>query len=200
MDAKTTSSWYRRPGVLVASAAIAAGVSIAVLAPSDRDAVQIDAASSHPTMSMQYILVTDDPWAPDPVPPPAPPPAAPATPRAQPAYDPPARKPYVPPPPPSPPPPPPPQVSLRLDNPITAAFVSMANVPPGSAVGCRMTTVGLSGVAASIGYRKDDGFTLVGTQEARIPAGSANGPSTGSNFRLTVTCDNGTSASLDAVY
>jgi hypothetical protein len=63
-----------------------------------------------------------------------------------------------------------------------------------------MTTVALSGSAASVGYRLDNDFTLVGTQETRVPAGSANGPATGSSFRLTVTCDNGTSTSVDAVY
>lgn len=195
MDAKTTSSWYRWPGVFVASAAIAAGVSIAVLGPSDRDPAKIDAATPRATWSMGYILLTDDPWAPDP--PPPPPPAPPA----EPAYDPPATREYVPayvPPP--PPPPPPPQVNLRLDNPITAAIVSMANVPSGSTVGCHMNTVATSGTAAAVGWLADNDFTLVGTQETRVPAGSANGPATGSNFHLTVTCDNGTSTSLDAVY
>src|SRR5690348_6891223 len=147
MDAKTTSSWYRRPGVFVASAAIAAGAGIAILGPSDGDTVNFDAGSPHPTLSMAYILVTADPWAPDPTVA-APPPAAPAP--AAPAYDPPATREYVPAyvPPPPPPPPPPPQLSLRLDNPITAAFVSLSNVPPGSSVGCRMNTVALSGTAA----------------------------------------------------
>jgi len=204
MDAKTTSSWYRRPGVFVASATIAAGVSIAMLGPSDQDPAKIDAASPRATKSLEYILVTTDPWAPDPEPPPAP--AAPPPPAAPPTYDPPAYNPpatreyvpqYVPPP---PPPAPPPQVSLRVDNPITAVFVSMANVPPGSTVGCQLADVALSGAAAAIGWRKDEGFTLVGTQETIIPAGPANGPATGSNFRLTVTCDNGTSSSLDVVY
>ena len=156
MDAKTTSSWYRRPGVFVATAAIAAGVSIAVLGPSDRDPVKIDAATPRATWSMGYILVTADPWAPDPQTA-APPPPAPPAPVAPPAYDPPAAREYVPayvPPP--PPPPPPPQVTLRLDDPITAAFVSMANVPGGSTVGCHMTTVSTSGLAASIGARVDN--------------------------------------------
>lgn len=197
MDAKTISSWYRRPGVIVASAAIAAGVSIALLGPSDRDPVTIDAATPRATLSMEYILLTDDPWAPDPPPPPPPPPA----PAAPPAYDPPAPKPYVPayvPPP--PPPPPPPQLTMRLDNPISAAFVSMANAPAGSTVGCRMNTVATSGTAAAVGWTAVNDFTLVGGQEARIPAGSSNGPATGSSFHITVTCDNGTSTSMDAVY
>ena len=54
--------------------------------------------------------------------------------------------------------------------------------------------------AAAVGWSADNDFTLVGSQEARIPAGSSNGPATGSTFRLTVTCDNGTSTSMDAVY
>jgi hypothetical protein len=63
-----------------------------------------------------------------------------------------------------------------------------------------MNTVATSGLAASIGARVDNDFTLVGTQETRVPAGSANGPATGSSFNLAVTCDNGTSTTLDAVY
>jgi hypothetical protein len=206
MDAKTTSSWYRRPGVFVASAAIATGVSIAVLGPSDRDPAKIDAATPHPTFSMRYILVTADPWAPDPAPPPAAAPPAPVAPPVYdppatreyvPAYDPPATREYVPP----PPPPPPPQVTLRFDDPITSAFVSMANVPDGSPVGCRLTMIPLAGIAASVAYRvPDNEFTLVGSQEARLPAGRSLGPATGSTWRNTVTCDNGTSTSLDVVY
>jgi hypothetical protein len=203
MDAKTTSSWYRRPGVFVATAAIAAGVSIAVLGPSDQDPAKIDAATPRATWSMGYILVTADPWAPDPEPPP-PPPAPPAyDPPAYdpPAYDPPATREYVPeyvPPP--PPPPPPPQLTLRFDDPITAASVAMQNVPDGSTVGCRMTSVPIAGIAASVHYQvADQDFTLIGTQEVRLPAGRSLGPSTGSTFRKTVTCDNGTSTSLDMV-
>lgn len=200
MDAKTTSSWHRRRGVFVAAATIAAGVSIAVLGPGDRDPAKVDATAPHATWTMGYILVTADPWAPDPVPPPAAPP--PAAPVAPPVYNPPATREYVPAyvPPPPPPPPPPPQLTMRLDNPISAAFVAMKNAPSGSTVGCHMTTVATSGVAASIGARVENDFTLVGSQETRVPAGSANGPSTGSNFHLTVTCDNGVSTSLDAVY
>jgi hypothetical protein len=200
MDAKTTPSWYRRPGVLFATAAIAAGVTITVLEPSDRDPLKFDAATPRPTWSMKYILVTADPWDPGPETA-APPPAAPAAAVAAPAYNPPPTREYVPayvPPP--PPPPPPPQVTLRFDNPVTAAIVSMANTPSGSSVNCRMTMAALSGPAASIGWHKDNDFALVGTQETRVPAGSANGPATGSSFRTTVTCDNGTSTSLDGVY
>lgn len=197
MDAKTTSSWCRRRGVVVATAAIAAGVTIAALEPSDENSPKVDAATPHATFSIDYILVTADPWAPDP----APPPVAPAPPAAPPAYEPPATREYVPayvPPP--PPPPPPPQLTLRLDNPITAAIVSMTNAPAGSTVGCQMNTVATSGTAAAIGWKAENDFTLVGGQEARIPAGSSNGPATGSSFRITVTCDNGTSTSMDAVY
>jgi hypothetical protein len=194
MDAKSTSWWYRRPGVFIASAAIAAGVSIVTLGPNDRDPVNIDAAKPIPTWSLGYILVTADPWAPDPQTAVPPPPA----PAAAPAYEPPATREYVPEY--VPPPPPPPELTLRLDNPITSAFVSMKNVPSGSTVGCHMTTVATSGLAASIGARVENDFTLVGTQDTRLPAGSSNGPATGSSFNLTVTCDNGVSTSLDAVY
>jgi hypothetical protein len=89
---------------------------------------------------------------------------------------------------------------MRVDNPITAVFVSMSNNPSGTPVGCRMNSGARSGTAAAIGWAKDDDFTITGSQEARIPAGSSNGPATGSNFRLTVTCDNGTSTSMDTVY
>ena len=90
---------------------------------------------------------------------------------------------------------------MRLDDPVTAAFVSMTNHANQPAVGCTMTTVPVAGPAAMIGYSvPDNHFTVAGSEEARIPAGGSIGPATGSTFHVSVTCDNGLSTSLDTVY
>jgi len=102
--------------------------------------------------------------------------------------------------PPPPPPPPPPQLVLRYDEPITAAFVSIANNANQSAVGCVLRSVAVAGVAAGINYNAEHAFTVTGSEEARIPQGSSEGPATGSTFHVTVTCDNGLSTSVDKVY
>jgi hypothetical protein len=102
--------------------------------------------------------------------------------------------------PPPPPPPPPPQLVLRYDDPITAAFVSIANNANQAAVGCVLRSVAVAGVAAGINYNAEHAFTITGSEEARIPQGSSEGPATGSTFHVTVTCDNGLSTSVDKVY
>jgi len=90
---------------------------------------------------------------------------------------------------------------MRLDNPITTAFVSIANNPNNGPVGCTMNTVPTGGTAAMFNFGvPDNHFTVAGSEEARIPAGSSIGPGTGSSFHLTVNCDNGLSTSLDTVY
>ncbi|QUR67478.1 hypothetical protein [Mycobacterium spongiae] len=64
-----------------------------------------------------------------------------------------------------------------------------------------MSVVPIAGLAASVGYTQPDfNFTLVGSQEAVLPAGSSLGPATGSTWRNTVTCDNGASVTVDEVY
>ena len=90
---------------------------------------------------------------------------------------------------------------FRLDNPVTAAFVSMTNHENEPGVGCVMRTVPVAGPAAMVNYNvPDNPFTLAGSQEVTIPAGGSLGPATGSTWHLTVTCDNGLSASLDQVF
>ena len=178
------------PGQLVAALAIGGAVA-GVLAGQDSDRV----TTTNPVDPVGFKLIATDYW--EPPPPPPPPPAAPAPAPA------PVQR-YVPPepaPPPSPPPPPPPVLVMRLDEPVTAAFVSMTNhenLPP---VGCTMRTVALGGPAAMVNYGvPEEHFTVTGGQESRIPAGGSIGPPTGSTWRLTVTCDNGLSTSLDKTY
>jgi len=84
--------------------------------------------------------------------------------------------------------------------PGTAAFVSIANNANQSAVGCVLRSVAVAGVAAGINYNAEHAFTVTGSEEARIPQGSSEGPATGSTFHVTVTCDNGLSTSVDKVY
>ena len=64
-----------------------------------------------------------------------------------------------------------------------------------------MRTVPVAGPAAMVNYNvPDNPFSLVGSQEARIPAGGSLGPASGLTWHLTVTRDNGLSSSLDTVY
>ena len=58
----------------------------------------------------------------------------------------------------------------------------------------------MAGLATSINYNADHNFTVTGSEEARIPQGSSEGPATGSTFHVTVTCDNGLSTSTDKIY
>jgi hypothetical protein len=74
--------------------------------------------------------------------------------------------------------------------------VAIANSDKPS-VGCTFTSVAVAGTASAIGYRRDYPFTVTGSAETTI---EPDGPATGSTFRVTVTCDNGLSSTLDAVY
>jgi hypothetical protein len=58
-------------------------------------------------------------------------------------------------------------------------------------------SVAVAGTATAIGYSRQTNITVTGSAETRIPP---EGPSTGSTFHDTVTCDNGLSASEDAVF
>jgi hypothetical protein len=192
------SPWYRRPGILIAAAALFAGVGIVVSGPRGPGTAPGGTTGTSAPWSASYSLIATDIWEPPPAPPPppaaAPPPPAPSR-SATPAWEPPE---VVAPPP--PPPPPPPQLVLRYDDPITAAFVSIANNPNQSAVGCVLRSVAVAGVAAGLNYNADHNFTVTGSEEARIPQGSSEGPATGSTFHVTVTCDNGLSTSTDKIY
>jgi hypothetical protein len=194
--ADADSPSYRRPGILIAAAALIAGVGIVMSGPGTAPGGTTGTSTPR---SASFLLVSTDILDPLPAPPPPAPPA-PAPPAPEPpavVYRPAPTQEWVPPP---PPPPPPPQLVMRLDNPITAAFVSITNNAQ-PAVGCVMRTVPLAGTAAMVNFSKpDDNFTVTGSEESRIPAGSSIGPATGSSFRLTVTCDNGLSTSMDATY
>ena len=204
------SSWYRRPGILIAAAALVAGAGIVVSGPREPGTAPGGATGTSTLWSASYSLIATDIWEPPPAPPAPPPPAAAPPPPEPAAAEPPAPAPrraatptwdppevVVPPP---PPPPPPPQLVLRYDEPITAAFVSIANNANQSAVGCVLRSVAVAGVAAGINYNAEHAFTVTGSEEARIPQGSSEGPATGSTFHVTVTCDNGLSTSVDKVY
>lgn len=64
-------------------------------------------------------------------------------------------------------------------------------------VNCVFTTVAVAGPANAIGYSQVNNFTVTGSEATPIPA---QGPTTGSTFHDTVTCDNGLSASHDGIY
>jgi hypothetical protein len=90
---------------------------------------------------------------------------------------------------------------IRLDDPLTAAFVSMTNNENKPPVNCVMRTVPVAGIAARVNFHVPDrNFTITESAETRIPAGRSLGPATGSTFRDTVTCDNGLSLTRDVVY
>jgi len=89
---------------------------------------------------------------------------------------------------------------LRWDGASPATVVSMTNNANQPAVGCVRRAVPVAGIAAGVNFGvPDEHFTVTGSDEARVPEGRA-GPPTGSTFQITVTCDNGLSASMEATY
>jgi len=204
------SPWYRRPGILIAAAALIAEVGIVVSGPGEPGTAPGGTTGTSTPWSASFSLIATDFWEPPPEPPPAAPPApappAPAPPAAAPppeeppapaprkaappAWEPPAAVPSPP-----PPPPPPPELVLRYDNPAT--FVSITNNADNSAVGCEYRSVAVAGLAAGVNYDRTFNFTVTGSAETRI---DPNGPATGSTFHVTVTCDNGLSTSQDKIY
>jgi hypothetical protein len=203
------SPWYRRPGILIAAAALIAEVGIVVSGPGAPGTAPGDTTGTSTRWSTSFSLMTTGWWEPPPPAPPAPPPAA-APPAAEPlapaprraatpAWEPPAWEPpaAVP-----PPPPPPPELVLRYDEPGTAAFVSIKNNDK-PAVGCMLRSVPVAGIAARVNFQvPDQNFTVTGSEETSMPAGAARslGPATGSTFHVTVTCDNGLSTEMDRTY
>ena len=194
--------WYRRPGILIAAAALIAEVGIVVSGAGEPGTAPDGTTGTSTPWSASFSLIATDFWEPPPEPPPAaPPPAAP------PAWEPPAPAPrraappaWEPPqavlPPPPPPPPPPPELVLRQDDPLTV-FVSITNNANKPAVGCMERSVAVAGTAAMVNYTREYPFTVTGSAETRI---DPNGPATGSTFHVTVTCDNGLSAIWDGIY
>ena len=143
------SPWYRRPGSLIAAAALTAGVGIVVSGPGEPGTAPGRTTVTSTPWSASFSLIATDIWEPpSPEPPPVapPPPAAPApaapawTPAWTPAREPPAAVPAP------PPPPPPPELVLRYDAPV-AVVVSITNNANQPAVGCVFGAVPVKGFA-----------------------------------------------------
>ena len=117
------SPWYRRPGILIAAAALIAGVGIVVSGPREPGTAPGGTTGTSTPWSVSFSLVSTDIWEPPPAPPaPAPPAPEPPAPEPPPvAYVPAPTREWVPPPP--PPPPPPPQLVLRYDDPCDGLCV-----------------------------------------------------------------------------
>ncbi len=188
--------WYRRSGIRIAAAfaALIAGVGIVVAGPGEPGTAP--GGTTGTPWSASVSLIATDIWEP----PPAPPPAAPPPPPEEPPAPAPRRAAPQEAAPPPPPPPPPSELVLRHDDPITAVFVSITNNANKPAVHCEFRSVAVAGTAAMVNYVQDENFTVTGSQETRVRAGSSVGPATGSSFHITVTCDNGLSTSQDVVY
>ena len=193
------SPWYRRPGILIAAAALIAEVGIVVSGAGEPGTAPGGTTGTSTPWSASFSLIATG-WIPTPepppaAPPPAPPPAAAPPPPEPPAWEPPAWEPPQAVLPPPPPPPPPPELVLRQDDPLTV-FVSITNNANKPAVGCLYRTAPVAGPATLVNL-PDINFTVTGSEETRI---HRDGPATGSTFHNTVTCDNGLSTSNDVIY
>ena len=198
------SPWYRRPGILIAAAALIAEVGIVVSGPGEPGTAPGGTTGTSTPWSASFSLIaTTEFWVPPPPPPAAPPAAAPpAAPRPSagtpPCGTPPGATPGV----------RTPSVrtptggtaassaaaaGVKVRRPPGTAFVSIANNDK-PAVGCMYRSVAVAGTATMVNYRRDYPFTVTGSAETRI---DPDGPATGSTFHVTVTCDNGLSTSLD---
>jgi hypothetical protein len=200
---------YRRPGVLIAAAALTAAVGIIMSGAGEPDTAPGGTTGTSTPWSARFSLIATGWWTPDPTAPPAaappaaePPAAAPPAAAPQVAAPhtaaPPAAAPHTAAPPAAvPPPSPPPELKLRQDHSLAAAFVSITNNAGKPAVGCVYRAVAVAGQATIIHYDRSDNFTVTGSAETRI---DYPGPATGSTFHTTVTCDNGLSTSMDNVW
>jgi hypothetical protein len=189
--------WYRRPGILVASAALIAEVGITVSGLGQPGTTPGGTTDVSTPWSASFSLIATGWWTPDPTAPPAaappaeePPAAAPTT-AALPVAAPPAPAPPVA----APPPPPPSELVVRYDNSSMAVFVSITNNT--NKVGCVYRSVAVAGPATAVHYDHSDSFTVTGTAETPI---NYHGPATGSTFHNTTTCDNGLSSTQDVTY
>jgi hypothetical protein len=158
-----------------------------VFGPGDLSTASDGTTGTSTPSSASFSLVATGWWTPDPTAPPAAehqtaPPAA--APRAAPA-------PAV-----APQPPPPSELVFRHE-PLTAV-VSITHNANKPAVGCVYRSVAVAGGANVIHYDHSVNFTVTGSAETRVHVG--DGPATGSTFHVTVTCDNGLSASQDVRY
>jgi hypothetical protein len=184
--------WYQRTGVLIAAAALIAEVGIVVSGAGQPGAAPDGTTRTSAPLSSSLSLITTG-WISTPEPPP---PAAPPPEPAPPVAAPPVAAPPAAPPVALPPPPPPSELVLKDDGAGTS-LVSITNNANKPAVNCVFRSVAVAGPAASIGYSQMNNITVTGSAETRIPP---QGPSTGSTFHDTVTCDNGLSASNDGTF
>jgi hypothetical protein len=184
--------WHRHPGILaaVAFAALVPVAGIAVSGPGELGTAPADTTRTNTPWSASFSLIATGFWTPDPAPPAVAPPAPePAPPQAA--------APAAPPPEAAPPPPPPPQLVLTFSDPLTAV-VSMTNNANNPPVGCVYRSVAVNGPAAAVNFNFTQNFTVTGSAPTTI--NSPQGPATGSNFHVTVNCDNGLSTSHDGTY
>jgi hypothetical protein len=200
----TPPPWYRRPGILIAAAALITELGIVGSGLGEPGTAPGGTTGTSTPWSVSFSLVTTGWWDPPPEPPLAAPPPPPPPPEAPKRVAPPPPAPvWKPPPvivPPPAPPPPPPELVLRYEPP-TAAFVSITNNANKPAVGCVLRTVPTAGSAAMARFNVPDrNFTVTGSEETRIPAFGSIGPATGSTFHDTVTCDNGLSTNMDRTW
>jgi hypothetical protein len=178
---------YRRPGILIAAAALIAAVGIIVSREGEPGIAPGRTTGTSTTWSAGFSLIATGWWTPDTAPPAAPPVAAPppaANPKAAPRAA-------------VPPPPSPSQVKLRQDHALAAAFVSITNNADKPAVGCVYRSVAVAGRAKAINWNDSVKFTVTGSQEAKV---KYRGPATGSTFHDTVACGNRLSAGMDNVW
>ncbi|HTQ20553.1 hypothetical protein [Mycobacterium sp.] len=185
---------YRRPGILIAAAlaALGAAVGIIVSGPGEPGTTLGGTTGTGGPSSASFSLVATDEWTPDPTAPPAPAPPPAAPPAAQP--------PPAAPPPALPPPPPPSQLLLRYGPGGPGgipAFVSITNNAGKPPVGCLYSAVATSGPAVTFHPTDTATFTVAGSAETRL---DRPGPASGSNWHVTVTCDNGLSTMADQVF
>jgi hypothetical protein len=196
-EAAAPLPWHRRPGMVIAAAAVVAAVGIILRGPGEPGNAPGGLTGTNAPSSASFSLIATGWWTPDPTAPPVAEPPAAASPEVAPAQavPPPAAPRTAPPPVAAPPPPPPSELVVRVDN--TGNYVSITNNANKPAVGCVYRAVAVAGEATIIHYDHSDNFTVTGSAEARI---EHHGPATGSTFHVTVTCDNGLSTSQDAIY
>jgi hypothetical protein len=181
---------HRRPGVLIAAAALIAAVGIIMSGAGEPGTAPGGTTGTSTLWSARFSLIATGWWTPDPTAPPAAAPqaAAPQVAAPQVVAVPPAAVPS---------PPPPPELKLRQDHSLAAAFVSITNNADKPAVGCVYRSVAVTGIAKTINWNDSVHFTVTGSQETKI---KYRGPATGSTFHDIVTCDNGLSTSMDNVW
>ena len=131
---------YRRPGVLIAAAALIAAVGIIMSGAGEPATAPGGTTGTSTPWSARFSLIATGWWTPDSTAPPAA----------------------------VPPPPPPPELKLRQDHSLAAAFVSITNNADNPAVGCVYRSVAVAGTATAIHWNDSVNFTVTGSQETKI--------------------------------